>query len=104
MYTHQVDELGIRELRADLAARIRRASVGESTVITVNGRPAARLGPLDATGPGGGGSRGGDVSLTALIASGALVPPRRADRHVPEGTVAVWGAVRLDRLLREVRG
>jgi antitoxin (DNA-binding transcriptional repressor) of toxin-antitoxin stability system len=91
-------ELGIRELRGDLAARIRRAAIGESTVITVNGRPAAQLGPLVEA------SAGPDRGLAALVSSGAVVPPRRADRDVPARTVAVWGTVRLDRLLREIRG
>ena len=93
-----MSELGIRELRADLAARIRRAAVGESTVITVNGRPAAQLGPIASaagTEPHG---------LAALVASGAVIPSRRADRSVTDRTVAVWGTVRLDRLLREIRG
>jgi len=92
-------EIGIRELRVDLAARIRRAGIGETTVITVNGRPAAQLGPLTPV-------DGGDSAqqLAALLSSGALLPPRRADRAVHERTVTVWGTVRLDRLLREIRG
>ncbi len=91
-------ELGIRELRTDLAARIRRASIGETTVITVNGRPAAQLGPVDPT------SSAGAPDLAALVASGAVLPPRRTDGHVSPHTVQVWGTVRLDRLLREIRG
>lgn len=92
-----VSELGIRELRADLAARIRRAAVGETTLITVNGRPAAQLGPV--------GTAAADPHpLAALFASGAVIPARRADRQIPGRTVAVWGTVRLDRLLREIRG
>ena len=63
MYMH----VGIRELRADLANAVRRAGAGESIVVTVGGRPVARLGPLDA---------GGGPSLDELIAAGALVPPR----------------------------
>ena len=43
MYMH----VGIRELRADLASTVRRAAAGESIVVTVGGRPVARLGPLD---------------------------------------------------------
>lgn len=59
--------LGIRELRADLANAVRRAGAGESIVVTVGGRPVARLGPLDA---------GGGPTLDELIAAGSLVPPR----------------------------
>jgi hypothetical protein len=42
--------------------------------------------------------------LSSLMSSGALIPPRRADRSVPERFVTVWGNARLDRLLREIRG
>ena len=92
-----MSELGIRELRADLAARIRRAAAGETTLVTVNGRPAAQLGPVGA-------SAAEPSPMAALVSAGAVIPPRRPDRHVAERTVAVWGAVRLDRLLREIRG
>jgi antitoxin (DNA-binding transcriptional repressor) of toxin-antitoxin stability system len=87
-------ELGVRELRADLAARVRSAAAGETTVVTVNGRPAASLGPLTQAADG----------MAHLVAAGALLPPRRSDRQVPARTVTVWGTVRLDRLLREIRG
>ena len=97
--------LGIRELRADLAARVKRAAAGEPTIVSVAGRPVAALVPLSAlndntmsdaasTGP----------HLSSLVASGALIPPRRTDATVPARTVTVWGNVRLDRLLREIRG
>jgi prevent-host-death family protein len=95
VYTPGVAELGIRDLRADLAAHVRRAAAGEVSVVTVNGRPAAVLAPLDAA---------PSVDLAALIASGAVLPPRRTDGRSAIGSVAVWGNVRLDRLLREVRG
>jgi prevent-host-death family protein len=87
--------IGIRELRADLAAHVRRAAAGEPTVVSVNGEPAAVLGPLAAE-PA--------VSLDALVAAGAVVPPRRSDRTLPSSTVAAFGNVRLDRLLAEIRG
>jgi prevent-host-death family protein len=91
--------IGIRELRADLAARVRRAGNGEPTVISVGGRPAAALVPI---------AMGDEASigtgLSALIASGGLVAARRTDGRLPDRTVPVWGNVRLDRLLREIRG
>ena len=91
--------VGIRDLRADLAARVRRAANGEPTVVSVGGRPVAALVPLAMRE-----ERAADVQLSSLVASGALAPARRTDGRLPEGTVAVWGNVRLDRLLREVRG
>ena len=46
----------------------------------------------------------GEAHLSSLVASGAVIAPRRADRRVAEGTVSTWANVRLDRLLREIRG
>jgi prevent-host-death family protein len=91
--------IGIRELRADLAAHVRRAAHGEPTVVSVQGRPAAALVPLAMSDDGR-----IDAHLSSLVAAGGVMPPRRGDGRVPEGTVAVWGNVRLDRLLREIRG
>ncbi|MEN9505746.1 MAG: hypothetical protein RI958_1672 [Actinomycetota bacterium] len=93
-------DLGIRDLRSDLTAHVRRAANGEPTVITINGRPAAVLAPL-AEGPT---STDGPPPLAALIATGALTPRRRDDGRLPDRTISVWGTVRLDRLLREIRG
>lgn len=93
--------IGIRQLRSDLAAHVRRAGAGEPTVVSVDGRPTAVIGPLSLRTPGG---TPDGTSVEVLVAAGALLPPRRSDGVLPRGTVAVWGNVRLDRLLREVRG
>ena len=90
--------IGIRQLRADLAAHVRRAANGESTVITIGGAPVAALTPLAGSG------ETAATELSALIASGALIPPRRADGRIAEGTISTWANIRLDRLLREIRG
>jgi prevent-host-death family protein len=85
--------IGVRELRADLANAVRRAGAGESIVVTVGGRPVARLGPLD---PSGG------PSLDDLIATGAVVPPRR--RRPPDlEPVELPVDVDVDRTIRELR-
>jgi prevent-host-death family protein len=91
--------IGIRELRADLAAHVRRAANGEPTLVSVQGRPAAVLAPLAQRDDGPAGAH-----LSTLFASGGLVPPRRVDGRLPDRTVPAWGNVRLDRLLREIRG
>ena len=91
--------IGIRQLRADLAAHVRRAAGGEITVISIGGSPAAALGPLAMRD-----ERPGEAHLSSLVASGALIAPRRADGRVADGTVTTWANVRLDRLLREIRG
>ncbi len=73
---------------------MRRASAGERTVITSSGRPVAQIGPLDADAP----------DLERLIGSGAVIPPRRTSTWRPPDSVAVWAGVRIDQVLRELRG
>jgi prevent-host-death family protein len=96
--------IGIRDLRADLAAHVKRAAGGEPTVVSIGGRPAAALVPLSAVTDAMSDEGPWRPHLSSLIAAGALVPPRRDDRRLPDRHVTVWGNVRLDRLLREVRG
>ncbi len=91
-----MDHIGIRDLRTNLAALVERARAGERVVVTVNGRPAAQLGPLD---PGA-----GPTTLDDLAARGMVVLPRRRDRPDPATNVEPWAGVRLDRILREIRG
>lgn len=86
--------MGIRELRAQLAEAVKRAGAGHRTIVTSNGRPVAQLGPLDETSP----------QLDQLIASGAVVAPRRSGTWRPPEPVTVWSGVRIDRALRELRG
>ena len=88
--------IGIRELRADLAASVRRAGTGQRVVITVDGRALAQLGPIEA--------EQGQTVLADLIASGAVLAPRRADAARPGTPVPIWSGVRLDRALKEIRG
>jgi prevent-host-death family protein len=91
--------IGIRQLRADLAAHVRRAAGGETTVISIAGSPAAALTPLAMSD-----EPPGAAHLSSLVASGALIAPRRSDGRMADGTVSTWANVRLDRLLREIRG
>jgi prevent-host-death family protein len=88
--------VGIRELRGNVAAAVRRAGAGERLVITVGGRPVAQLGPLE--------PYAGEPTLEDLAARGLVVLPRRADRPPPAQALPLWAGTRLDRLLREVRG
>ena len=83
--------LGIRELRAALPAAVQRAAAGEEVVVTVNGRPAARLVPLGGSGP----------TLDDLVALGLVRAPRRRG-GVPD-PVEVPVDARTDRALRELR-
>jgi prevent-host-death family protein len=90
-----MQRVGIRDLRASAAAVVRRAEAGERTVITVKGRPVAQVAPLTAL--------GSQRTIDELVAQGLLLAPRRTGSP-NDGTIPVWGGVRLDRLLREVRG
>lgn len=73
---------------------MRRAAAGERTVVTVAGVPTAQVVGLDEQAP----------DLDRLVASGAVVPPRRTGVWRPPVPVAVWSGVRIDRALAELRG
>jgi prevent-host-death family protein len=94
--TPVVEHLGIRQLRANLAAALRRAGQGERIVVTVAGQPVAQLGPLDPV--------DGAVTIDDLAVRGLLVRARRSDRPEPDVLVNLWTGTRLDRLVGEVRG
>ena len=90
------DEIGIRRLRNDVAAVVRRAASGERVVVTVDGRPVARLVPLEPAGA---------PTLADLEAAGMVRSPTSTDRPRADPPVLVFGTdPRPDRLLREVRG
>jgi prevent-host-death family protein len=42
-----MSEVGLREMRQNASDLVRRAQAGERMTITVSGRPAASLGPVD---------------------------------------------------------
>ena len=67
--------VGIRELRNDVAAVVRRAAAGERVVVTVDGRPVAQLGPLEPT---------TEVTIDDLVATGLLRAPSRPRPDDPE--------------------
>jgi prevent-host-death family protein len=89
--------VGIRELRNNVAAVVRRAAAGERIVVTVDGVATAQLGPL---------APDGALTLDDLIAAGLALPPARADRPAPSaGEVEdVPVDIRPDRVLDELRG
>ena len=89
-------QLGVRDLRRELPAAIRRAGAGERIIITVDGAPVAQLGPLEPV--------DGELSLEDLAARGQLVLARRGDRPETTFVMPMWAGTRLDQLVREVRG
>lgn len=84
----------MRELRADLAAALRRAERGEALVVTSGGRPVARLVPL---------GHDEQPTLADLAARGLVRAPARTDRPGPSARIPLWAGARLDRILGEVR-
>lgn len=89
--------IGVRDLRADLAAHVRRAAGGQRVVISIAGRAAAQLGPLQP-------EHGGRRDLADLIAVGAVLAPRRETPARQATPIPIWSGVRLDRALKELRG
>jgi prevent-host-death family protein len=91
-----MERLGIRELRNQTAAAVRRAGAGERIVITVDGRPVAQLGPMEAT--------GGQLTLEDLASRGLVQLPHRPDRPDPAVAAQPWAGLNVFTALREVRG
>ena len=90
-----MERVGIRELRNNVAAVVRRASRGERVVVTVDGVPVAQLGPLQAA-PA--------VTLDDLVAAGLVDPPGRRDRPPAPDAEHAPVDVRPDGVLDELRG
>lgn len=86
--------VGIRDLRNDVAAIVRRAAAGERIVVTVDGRPTAQIGPLAPT---------GRPTLDDLVAAGTVHPPRRVDTPDPQ-PVDPPVDVDVERVLDDLRG
>lgn len=92
----EMERVGIRELRNNSAAVVRRAGAGERIVVTVDGRPVAQIGPLEA------GANG--PTIDDLVARGLIEPARRSDRPEPSIVMPVWAGTRIDQMIREIRG
>lgn len=87
--------VGVRELRNDVAAVVRRAGAGERIVVTVDGHPVAQLGPIEPAGA---------PTLDDLIASGHV---RAAHRPAPDEPPPAEDApvdARADWILDDIRG
>ena len=90
-----MDRVGIRELRNNVAAVVRRAAAGERVVITVDGVPTAQVGPLDAPAA---------PTVDDLVAAGLARAPGRHDRPAAPEAEDTPVDVRADRVLDELRG
>lgn len=92
-----MESIGVRELRNNVAAVLRRAGAGERIVVTVDGQPVAQLGPLEP---------GGAPTLDDLVAAGLVDAPRsRSSGTAPEPSpIDLAVDIRLDDVLAELRG
>lgn len=90
-----MQRIGIRNLRNDVAAVVRRASAGERIVVTVDGEPVAQLGPLEPT---------GNPTLDDLAAAGMVRLANRTDRPAAPQPFAVAVDIRPASILAEIRG
>ncbi|MFP3899655.1 MAG: type II toxin-antitoxin system Phd/YefM family antitoxin [Acidimicrobiia bacterium] len=87
--------VGIRELRNDVAAVVRRAAAGERIVVTVDGVPTAQLGPLEPREA---------PTIDDLIAAGLAEPPGRPGRRAAPDPEDPPVDVRPESVLDELRG
>lgn len=76
-------EVGVRDLKNNLSAYLDRVQHGEEIIVTERGRPIARLSALDHP----------SDRLAALIASGAVRPPRVRQRQRPARRIKAKGSV-----------
>jgi antitoxin (DNA-binding transcriptional repressor) of toxin-antitoxin stability system len=90
-----VESIGIRQLRNETSAAVRRAMAGERIVITIGGMPAAQLGPLND------GLR--TAGIQDLIRAGLLHPPRSSSPPSPARPRHVRGGRPTIEILREQR-
>ncbi len=89
--------IGIRDLRQQASTYIRRAGAGERIIVTVSGEPAAILSPVEAL-------ASGPPVIADLIATGAVIAPRRTGTFRIGDPITVHSGTRIDQLLRQVRG
>lgn len=94
-YDPSMANIGVRDLRAQLAAALRRAQAGERLIITVDGRPVAQLGAPETDTYG--------VSLSDLVARGAIIAPRRRGDFEATAPLSLYSGVRIDRAVNEIR-
>ncbi len=91
-----VESIGVRELRNNVAAVLRRAAAGERIVVTVDGVPSAQLGPIEPTTA---------PTLEDLVATGLVHAPARPTQEPAEpAPIDLAVDIRIDDVLTELRG
>jgi prevent-host-death family protein len=90
-----MERVGVRELRNYASQVIRRAKAGERLIITVDGIPAAQIGPIE--------DRGRGQTIDDLIAAGRLLPRRTSAPPLHPHPVRSRGASTSTQVLDEHR-
>ena len=94
-YSPRMDRIPIRELRNQASRVVRRARAGERLVITVDGVPAAQIGPVTA--------EDDDSTLQALVAQGRLLAPRSTEAPTSPSPIRLSGPGSSTDVLDELR-
>lgn len=77
------DSVGIRDLKNGLSRYLDRVKRGDEIIVTEHGKPIARLSAIDAP----------TDRLAALVASGAVRPPKSRQRQRPARRIEAKGSV-----------
>ncbi|HTS15053.1 MAG TPA: type II toxin-antitoxin system prevent-host-death family antitoxin [Candidatus Sulfotelmatobacter sp.] len=89
-----MERIAIRELRNQVSRVVRRARAGERLIITVDGVPAAEIGPVGAA---------GTATLHELIASGAVAAARLRTPAPPAKPVPAPSGLTSEAVLAQLR-
>lgn len=93
----EAERVGIRELRNNASKVVRRAQAGDRIVITVDGVPAARIGPLN--------DPSDARTLDDLVAAGLLLPAETTAPSSPPRPLRLRpGSPTAAQILDELRG
>jgi prevent-host-death family protein len=90
-----MERIALRELRNQASRVVRRARAGERLIITVDGVPAAEIGPVSA--------RDRPSSIEELIATGAVLGPRVRTAPPPARPVRAPAGRSSSDVLRQLR-
>lgn len=77
------DEVGVRDLKNNLSRYLDRVQRGDEIIVTDHGKPVARLSAVDEP----------TDRLAALVASGAVRPPKSRQRQRPVQRIKAKGSV-----------
>jgi len=90
-----MEQIGVRELRNYASRVVRRARAGERMLITVDGVPAAEIGPVS--------HEPRERTVDELIATGLVIAPRTTGRPPPPRPIPAPGGRSSTDIIREHR-